>query len=173
MAEKGWLIIETGPNEGGTYHIRQDVLTIGRAPTNLVQIVHSSVSRRHAQMRKTAQGFTVTDLKSSNGTYINGKRLTEPSILNHNDVLQIGEVTLRFKEKTIMGNKTDLIMERKEATPKTRVMQTRIQEVDDAYLSGCTGCFPTIWRSTWERLQLWFMFGARALSRASRPSWRS
>ncbi|MBN1879480.1 FHA domain-containing protein [bacterium] len=134
MAENGWLVIEQGPNQGGTFHIRQDVLTIGRAPTNMVQVVHASVSRRHAQLRKTPEGIVVTDLKSSNGTFVNGQRISGPTVLNHNDLLQVGDVVLRFKIKTILGNKVDLIMERKEASPKTRVMETRIQEVDDTYL---------------------------------------
>lgn len=134
MAENGWLVIEHGPDEGGTFHLRQDVLTIGRAPTNLIQIVHHSVSRRHAQLRKTPDGYLVTDLKSSNGTFVNGEKISSPTILNHNDQLQVGEIVLKFKLKTILGNRKDLIMERKEASPRARVMETKIQPFDESVL---------------------------------------
>lgn len=130
----GWLFIEHGPNLGGSFHLRQMVLTIGRSPVNMVQVNHKSVSRRHAQLKAHGDNYLVTDLKSSNGTFINGRQIIEPSMLEHNDLLQVGEVVLRFKNKTIQGNLKDLIMERKDASRETRASETVIHEVDDSMM---------------------------------------
>ncbi|MBN1295286.1 FHA domain-containing protein [bacterium] len=130
----GWLIVERGPGIGDSYHLRQAVLTIGRSPVNLVQINDKSVSRRHAQLRLTEDQYFVTDLKSSNGTFINGKRLSEATLLEHDDLLQLGEVVLRYKEKTILGKLQDRVMERKDASKAARFHETMMHEIDDDLL---------------------------------------
>jgi len=130
-----WLIVEKGPNPGDSFHLRQSVLTIGRSPVNLLQINHKSVSRRHAQLRLTGDNYTVTDLKSSNGTFVNGKRLTEPVVLTHNDMLQLGEAVLRYKTRTIHGKMKDPMKERKDASKATRFHPTEIHEVDESILT--------------------------------------
>ena len=67
--------------------------TIGRAPTNLIQIPENTVSKVHARMiiLKDNQTF-LTDLNSINGTYVNGEKI-EPDqkvALKHNDSVQFG-----------------------------------------------------------------------------------
>ena len=109
-----WLIVEKGPNTGDSFHLRQSVLTIGRSPVNLLQINDKSVSRRHAQLRLQDEDYIVTDLKSSNGTFLNGQRLTEARQLKHDDILQLGEVILRYKTRTIRGRMKDPLAESKE-----------------------------------------------------------
>ena len=128
----GWLFIERGPNPGGSFHLRQAVLTIGRSPVNMVQVNDKSVSRRHAQLRQVGDNYIVTDLKSSNGTFINGQKIEGQTELRHMDLLQVGEVVLRYKSKTIQGKLKDLIMERKDASRSTRFGETVLHEPDEA-----------------------------------------
>jgi len=132
----GWLIIEDGPNQGASFNLRQTVLTIGRSPANLVQVNHKSVSRRHAQLRKNDDFYLVMDLKSSNGTFLNGKLVTEPTPLKHRDLLQVGEVIFRFKARTIHGNLKDLVMERKIASNTSRFSRTEIYDPNQPDQAG-------------------------------------
>lgn len=131
-----WLFVEQGPNPGGSFNLRQMVLTIGRSPVNLVQINHKSVSRRHAQLRQSDDTYMVQDLKSANGTFVNGKRIEAPTRLDHDDILQVGEVVLRYKLKTIQGNLTDLVMGRKDASRDAKVIETVIHEMDPELLNS-------------------------------------
>lgn len=130
-----WLIVEKGPNTGDSFHLRQSVLTVGRSPVNLLQVNDKSVSRRHAQLRKQGDDYVITDLKSSNGTFLNGQRLTDPALLKHDDIVQLGEVVLRYKTRTIRGNMKDPMLERKDASKATRFLETEVHEIDDSILN--------------------------------------
>ena len=75
--------------------------SLGRAKDNNVVFVSPKVSRRHAIVH--AQGgseFSLVDLGSSNGTHLNGRRIIQPTNLNHGDVIQIGEQSLVFRLET-------------------------------------------------------------------------
>ena len=67
--------------------------TIGRAETSDVVIDDPGVSRSHAAIRGDASGYSISDLSSSNGTYVNGIRLgSEPQKLENRDIIQVGAV---------------------------------------------------------------------------------
>jgi hypothetical protein len=68
---------------------------IGRADTCQVRIAHPSISRRHAMVGAARDGYSIRDLKSQNGTYVNGEPVTEQMLLN-GDRIGIGDVTLVF-----------------------------------------------------------------------------
>lgn len=65
-------------------------LVVGRTPDNDLSIDHPLISRRHARIERTGSHWIVTDLGSTNGTYINGRRVTEPSPLTVGDVVDLG-----------------------------------------------------------------------------------
>lgn len=72
--------------------------SFGRAATNQVVLVDERVSRRHAIIHTQGQGeFWLLDLGSSNGTYINGRRLSKPSRLRNGDTIQIGAFQAVFR----------------------------------------------------------------------------
>ena len=80
----------------GQDEFQLDPLTfIGRTPQNQVQVPKPSVSRRHAQVALTDQGYVLKDLGSENGTYVNGDRITE-RLLAEGDRVQIGTVGFVF-----------------------------------------------------------------------------
>src|SRR5256884_1170778 len=72
-------------------------VVVGRAVTSDVPIYDPTISRRHAEVSLTDGGVKVKDAGSSNGTFLNGARITE-AIAVENDVITFGKVAFRVKE---------------------------------------------------------------------------
>jgi len=97
MANSFRLVMSQGPQPGQTFILDQDVLTLGRDPSSSIVISDPQVSRRHARIMQQSGFMVIEDLGSTNGTYINGMRLTGPHALANGDVIGLGEaVTLTF-----------------------------------------------------------------------------
>jgi adenylate cyclase len=75
-------------------------LVVGRAVTSDVPIYDPTISRRHAEIALTESGVRVTDLGSSNGTFLNGAKITEAEA-GANDVVTFGKVAFRVREVTV------------------------------------------------------------------------
>lgn len=78
------------------YPLLEDEYTIGRDPANKIPLRDGSVSSKHARVFRTSEGFVIEDLKSRNGTWLNGKRI-EMQILQDGDEIRIGSTDLRFE----------------------------------------------------------------------------
>lgn len=78
-----------------SYPLFEEVLTIGRGRQNDIQIDDKSVSSTHARIIRTPEGHMIEDLGSSNGTFLNGKRI-ETSILRDKDRLRLGTVFMVY-----------------------------------------------------------------------------
>jgi ABC-type multidrug transport system ATPase subunit len=72
------------------------VLTIGRSPEVDIPLEAPVVSRQHARLERTPDGPLLRDLNSTNGTFVNGERLTQPRPLQEGDAVQIGPFTLIY-----------------------------------------------------------------------------
>jgi hypothetical protein len=70
---------------------------IGRLPDCKVIVSDTSISRHHAKIHRAGSGFVITDLGSTNGTFINGVRLTADHRLTDGDIVTVGSVSLRFE----------------------------------------------------------------------------
>ena len=91
------LVLEQGPEPEKTFTLGNAPQTIGRSANNGIIINDAEISRRHAQITPQANGFVLEDLGSTNGSFINGLRLTQPTTLNHGDSVEFGDtVQLRF-----------------------------------------------------------------------------
>jgi pSer/pThr/pTyr-binding forkhead associated (FHA) protein len=78
------------------FHLEKgDNLTIGRLNSNNIVIENLAVSSHHAKIDSVDNGYLLTDLKSKNGTFVNGK-LTTSHWLGHGDTINIGKHTLVF-----------------------------------------------------------------------------
>jgi hypothetical protein len=69
---------------------------LGRSEDNQIQIARPGVSRRHALVAATASGFSVKDLQSQNGTFVNGERITERPLAD-GDTILIGDTRIVFR----------------------------------------------------------------------------
>jgi len=85
------LVIENGQMAGQRWLIDSDRVVIGREVGAVdLLIVERQVSRRHAMIERTEQGFVLKDLSSKNGTFLNGKELREePVLLQDGDEIQV------------------------------------------------------------------------------------
>ncbi|MGI8989457.1 MAG: FHA domain-containing protein [Bryobacteraceae bacterium] len=73
-----YLVRVSGPLAGSRYPVHNAITRIGRSPQNDVPIEEAAVvSLRHAEIRKDESGYTIRDLNSTNGTYINGVRIEQ------------------------------------------------------------------------------------------------
>ncbi len=84
------MLILQGPDKGRRFRMAQGEPTrIGRAG-DTVGLTDYTVSRRHAELRPVGRGWELVDLKSANGTYLNGKRLERPTTLKDGDQIRMG-----------------------------------------------------------------------------------
>lgn len=81
-----------------TYLLGMDPLSIGRNHRNDVVLLDRSISRKHAEVKKESQGYTIQDLSSGGGILINGEK-KKRSALKSGDEIQIGDFKLIFKEE--------------------------------------------------------------------------
>jgi pSer/pThr/pTyr-binding forkhead associated (FHA) protein len=72
-----------------------DFVMIGRAPSNQIVVDHPSVSAHHAALLRTGASYSLKDLNSTNGTWINCDRVTEAE-LKDGDTIRFGSVTAIF-----------------------------------------------------------------------------
>jgi pSer/pThr/pTyr-binding forkhead associated (FHA) protein len=94
---QAYLVLTHGPEPGHVYPLQGDKVTIGRDLTNTIVILFPEVSRFHVHLLRSGDSYIIEDLASTNGTIVNGERLSEPRLLHTNDVMLIGTmVRLRY-----------------------------------------------------------------------------
>ena len=71
-------------------------VTLGRSRSSDVMVDDSNVSRAHAEIRAHGSSWVLTDLGSTNGTRLNGRRVTQPEVLGPGDEIEVGTTTLTF-----------------------------------------------------------------------------
>jgi pSer/pThr/pTyr-binding forkhead associated (FHA) protein len=90
------LLVGLSPSiEGRRWQLDQSLTTLGRDATAAIVLPDESVSRLHAQILRQQTGLYLTDLDSSNGTYLNGVRIGAPALIGNGDELRFGAVLLR------------------------------------------------------------------------------
>ena len=94
-ADAGVLVVKRGPNAGSRYVLAATPTSVGRHPASDIFLDDVTVSRRHAEVIPTGDGWEVADVGSLNGTYVNRERI-ERGRLRHGDELQVGKFKLVF-----------------------------------------------------------------------------
>ncbi|WP_273089030.1 FHA domain-containing protein [Cryptobacterium curtum] len=97
-ARPSTLTVLRGPqNQGTAYQLGTDKMNVGRSPQCDIFLNDMTVSRAHALIEATPDGYRITDDGSFNGVWINNESISE-AILHDGDVVQIGAFCLRFSE---------------------------------------------------------------------------
>ena len=103
------LVVVSGPTAGHEFPLEVDQLTIGRGPGVDLAIQDTAMSRQHASIAFTRDGFRVQDLGSTNGVLVNG------------GLIQVGEI--RNGDRIRIGShEFQLVIEARESAPKTYVL---------------------------------------------------
>jgi two-component system NtrC family sensor kinase len=111
------LLVINGPNRGARFDVaRNDALVIGRSVGTHIRVDDTEMSRQHAKLMEDRGVYRVVDLESANGTFVNGRRVTERTLVN-GDSIRLGATVLTFQ-----------------LTPTERSSNTahRVQFVDDS-----------------------------------------
>ncbi|HOL83034.1 MAG TPA: FHA domain-containing protein [Caldisericia bacterium] len=90
------LIIKSGRKSGATFPLRKKVINMGRDSSNEIVIDDPKSSRQHAKIKLEGDNFVIYDLASSNGTFVNGEKITSVK-LNDGDEIKIGDTVFAFK----------------------------------------------------------------------------
>jgi pSer/pThr/pTyr-binding forkhead associated (FHA) protein len=94
------LVLSPSSSAPVAHELIEELITIGRAPDNLIQIDDPSVSGRHAQISCVGDIFQLQDLNSTNGTRVNDRTITGVTALQAGDRLRFGKIEARFECET-------------------------------------------------------------------------
>jgi hypothetical protein len=127
MTEAFRLVMTKGPEPGQTIALDKDEMSIGRDPNSDITINDAQISRRHAQVTIRGNVVVLEDLDSTNGTFVNGMRLTASQALSNGDVIGLGDVvTLTFYGQTTNLEETVVALHR--AVPQPPAQQPPAQQ---------------------------------------------
>jgi pSer/pThr/pTyr-binding forkhead associated (FHA) protein len=108
------LVLLSAGMTGRTHDLKVDKTTIGRVEDNTFQIAEPSVSSHHCEVLLRGSDVVVKDLNSTNGSFINGEKITE-SALKPGQILRLGQIEMRLE--------TDSTTAPKKSVDQTMVMQ--------------------------------------------------
>ena len=93
---RAYLQINTGAQAGVPLYLEDEISTLGKSDACDFQIYDENMSRRHAAIRVEDMRFEISDLKSTNGVFVNGKRV-EKCFLKDEDKIRLGHTEFTFK----------------------------------------------------------------------------
>lgn len=145
------LFVFRGQDQGVRFELDEDALGLGRDPSNPIQLHDNEVSRRHAEIRRNNSIFTLADLGSSNGTFVNGRKLNsrERHTLASGDELQLGSTMMLFtggedEEDLNLSDKVSIIHS-KDSGSHSRIIRAMKQEEGSQILMGDPGNAASPW----------------------------
>ncbi|MEO5727742.1 MAG: FHA domain-containing protein, partial [Byssovorax sp.] len=99
------IISEKGGAERREAFDRSEI-NVGRVQGNDLMLPKGNVSKRHARLLFRDGRFIVTDLKSTNGTYVNGRKIAQATIVREGDKIYIGDFVLRIESAASAGGQS-------------------------------------------------------------------
>ncbi|MEI6393636.1 MAG: FHA domain-containing protein [Verrucomicrobiota bacterium] len=93
------LVVLSAGMTGRTQELKVDKTTIGRVEDNTFQIAEASVSSHHCEVLLRGNEVLVRDLNSTNGTFINGEKVSE-SVIKPGQILRLGQIEMRLDTDT-------------------------------------------------------------------------
>lgn len=97
-----------GPEPGRIYTLEGDIITIGRGSKNAIVIHDNEVSREHCRLARVLDDYEIYDVGSTNGTFVNGKRIDESGwLLGSEHIVELGDtITLEYLTTDSTGTQT-------------------------------------------------------------------
>jgi uncharacterized protein YkwD len=123
------------------HRLNSSQISIGSDPQNDFVVTAPTVSRRHALIRHKLGGYTISDLQSTNGTFVNGKRIKSPLPIRPGDEIRLGNAKF-----AIVGGAGSARMKRRRSTMK------RAGALAGIVLFAIAGFLGTQYAMTWNRL---------------------
>ena len=93
----GWLVPLNGPTAYQTFRLRSGGTKIGTAPPSDIVINDGFMSTEHCQINASPQGYTLVDGGSTNGCYVNDRKIQGKLDLVDNDTVTLGKTNFKFK----------------------------------------------------------------------------
>ena len=134
------LVLLSAGMTGRTHELKVDKTTIGRVEDNTFQIAEPSVSSHHCEILLKGSDVMVHDLNSTNGTFINGEKVSE-SILKPGQILRLGQIEMRLETDAPAGGAGAAASASKKPLDHTMVMQRGVKM--DELEQGTRGGFDT------------------------------
>jgi hypothetical protein len=106
----GMIVVRQGKQPGRIFELRKGRVTIGRSRDSDIFLQDLAVSRLHTTINRENGGYVLRDEGSVNGTYVNGKRITEQP-LEDGDEIQVGQSVLAFVWRGQMSGRSELVKE--------------------------------------------------------------
>lgn len=94
-----WVLVSLDDRSTGTYRLSEGIVTVGSSPDNDIHIQSQFISRKHAHFVSTHKACVLGDLNSTNGTYVNSRRINK-RVLRVGDVVTFGKHRFRYEERT-------------------------------------------------------------------------
>ncbi len=95
-----YMVVIGGTGLGRRLLLDSEPITIGRDPTCDMALASPDVSRRHCRLHLVAGEVFVTDLRSTNGTYVDGKRIEESMLVPDGSIVEIGQQVLKHERRS-------------------------------------------------------------------------
>lgn len=95
------LVVQSGNQQGQVFELVRDSVAIGRDARCDVMLTDTAASRNHCQLRRNPSGWVVQDLGSTNGTFVNGQRISGVYPVRPGDVIGVGKTMLRLEDSPI------------------------------------------------------------------------
>jgi len=121
-------------------------LTIGRVSGNDIVLRDPGTSKRHARLVIKDGRFIVVDMKSTNGTYVNGQRITAPRVVKPGDAIVIAEFLLSIEQQSAVA-KGERLLTGRVVTSVTDLIVVEAQVIGDDLLWAPDGAVRVISRS--------------------------
>ncbi|WP_041765848.1 adenylate/guanylate cyclase domain-containing protein [[Leptolyngbya] sp. PCC 7376] len=139
------LRLQTEGNSEEVLNLDQSEIVIGRLPECTVTLALSQVSRYHTRIQRKDDQWYVEDLKSTNGTYLNDKRLRVLQLLNNGDILRIGTTSILVvlesadaEENTLLNYRVTNPAESKDSND-VRTILRNAEELKEQWMQGEEG----------------------------------
>jgi hypothetical protein len=94
---------------GEWFPLGNDVITIGRYSENDIVLADPQASRHHAEIIREGRRWVLHDLDSANGTFVNGRRITTPTVMRHGDLVRIGRIQLQVELPAAIARQDTLV----------------------------------------------------------------